>query len=203
MSTLPPSEYTPPTTNFDLHVEQEPPAWPKVIGIISIVWGSLGVLCGLCTMAQTMLGSMVQQPGGQFQPPPASPAYLISLGLGVLVTILLLIAGIMLVKRQAIARPMFLVYSVLSIVTTVVGMAISLTDVIPATIAAMKAQAAAETNPQAQQQMQQMVGFMDQFLSVITIVVCVIAMIFPLFCLVWFGAIKRKASDMGVAREVL
>lgn len=198
---VPPPAYSPPTSNFGA---QEPPVWPKVIGIIAIAWGSIGLGCGLCSASQSAI-ALVAQPssGTMFQSAPSSPAPFISVLLGALISILLLIAGVMLVRRQPIARSMFLIYGVLSILSNIVGLVISLKIAIPDMIAQMKAQSETITDPQMQQQTKQMLQMMEVFMPISVIASAAIGMLWPLFSLVWFGLVKRRPGDMGHERDAI
>lgn len=201
---LPPPAYAPSTSNFGAQLPPEPPVWPKVIGIIAIVWGSIGLGCGLCGASQVAI-TLVAQPrsGATFQSAPSSPAAFISVLLGVLISILLLIAGVMLVRRQPIARSMFLIYGVLSILSNIMGLVISLTIAIPDMLAQMKSQSETITDPQMQLQTKQMLQMLEAFMPISIIVSTAIGMLWPLFCLVWFGLVKRRSGDMGHERDAI
>ena len=95
MSQLPPTE-----SAFDMPMPAEPPAWPKVVGIISIVWASLGLLCGVCgtgwllympTFAKSMEAQMGPMPPAM-SPSPAQLALMV-LGVFGLVLVLLVASG--------------------------------------------------------------------------------------------------------------
>lgn len=56
MTSFPSSPSAPPVNPGQIDFDPEPPSWPKVIGIISIVWGSLGVICNACGLFGQMAG---------------------------------------------------------------------------------------------------------------------------------------------------
>lgn len=102
------------------------PSWPKTIGIISICWGSLGLLCNGCGFAGIMMqGTFLKQAEEQFGPMPdvmkPQPAQMGLLAFGVLWTILLLISGILLVSRKQVSITLHLVYAVGGLIMGVVG----------------------------------------------------------------------------------
>lgn len=87
--------------------------WPLPIGIIAIVLGAIGLMGSL-----TSLGNMNTNPDPamnkwvqQMRPPVAMTL------IGGSVAAVLLLAGIMLVKRKRLARPLFLFYAVVNFVT--------------------------------------------------------------------------------------
>lgn len=105
---------------------------------------------------------------------------------------MLLIAGVMLLRRRPVARPLHLAYAVLNILSTVVGIFFGLQQL-------EKLRDWVAANPG--DQWAQMVNVPQQVATLV--IIAVLGMAWPLFCLVWFGLVKRKASDMGQAREVL
>lgn len=216
MSTLPPSEYTPPTTNFGMHVEEEPPAWPKVIGIFSIVWGALGVPCSICMIAATVAGSALAEWGAQMQAQaaknnpnlPAAPTtpfpdalkpHVLSMGASVIAivgVIVLIVAGIALMQRKANGRKLHLAYVAISLLGSLLGL-------IGAVITAQSSSEWLANNaadPWADFMKQQSMGGSQLMQAVVG---TVIAAIYPLFCLVWFLFIKKNPADMGTARETI
>ena len=207
------SESTPPMSG-DFSMPAEPAAWPKVIGIISIVWGSLGILCGLCMGGIIVAmgpflewaAKMQAQGGGprggqqqmpttpfpvELRPPALSVVSAIAWPIG---AIILLVAGIMLVKRSASARMAHLVYAVFSGTMTVVGL-----------LGAYQSQSAVNSFLQAHPDdpwakfFQQSGGGSSQFVQ--AAVGGCIALIYPAFCLIWFGMVKRRPEDMGPRAE--
>ncbi len=194
---VPPSFSTPPT--------EPPPApfdeakrWPKVVGIISIVWAALGLICTACGVAGMFMNS--QGPNGQ--PLPAefrpSPLQLGVMGIGAVLALMLLVAGIMLVSRKRAARPVFIVYSVLAIIVGAVGM-----------YAAVKQQQALSAwmaaNPTDEMAKMMAKPAMKAIQGTIMIVSVLLSFGWPLFCLAWFGMVKRNAAeiDAGVDDSVV
>lgn len=170
-----------------------PPRWPKVIGIISIVFGSLGVICGGVGIGWQLLmpGFLSQMPGGA--PPTLMSPSPINLGVGAvstLWTIILVVAGAMTVARKPGGRTAHLVWAFMAVVFGVVGlyMQVKMNAEIATWIA---------DNPDsefAKQPQMPIIGYLcgGFFLG------------WPLFTLVWFGLIKKKGSDLteGVTEQV-
>ncbi len=185
----PPREHQP-----DL-LPDEPPRWPTVVGVISIVWGSLGIICGGCGLAsplimEAMLAQQASQQGMGPMPDIMKPGPLqMALGVvGLLWTVLLLVAGIMLTLRKPVARPLHLVYAVVNIILTIVG-----------TIMGIASQQAvrewATNNPDNEWAKQVLIQ--PEFAGYISIGLgAVIGLVWPVFCLIWFGAVKRSARDI-------
>jgi len=168
-----------------------PPSWPKVIGIISIIWGSLGLVCGGCGMAMPiMMGAFM---GGQGQTLPPSmtlnPPQLIVTAIGMVGSILLIAAGVSTVSRKPVGSMLHIAYALLSVPISLL-----------ATYFAWKSQGQMAqwvldnpSNPMAQamsspgQQAGQMIGLAFGVL---------LGLAYPIFCLVWFGIVK-KPSEIG------
>lgn len=197
-----------PPTSSDFSLPAEPPSWPKVIGIISIVWGSLGTLCGICGAVMTVaMGPFMQwaakmqaqapQRGGPTLPTTAIPSELTPNGLQMvsaffwpIATILLIVAGISLLKRAAAGRTLHLASGAISAVFTLVGLA----GAFMYQQSASKFIAANSSDAWAQFFSQQSGGPSGQLFQA-GFIACV-GLLYPAFCLVWFGAMKRTHRDM-------
>ncbi len=169
-----------------------PPAWPKVIGIISIVWGSIGLVCGGCGIASPFFMGVMLQGQGEL-PPSLSPTLtqMALMAFGLLLAILLIVAGVTTMNRKPAGFIMHIGYAVVSIPVTLLGLYFSWKQ------QAELAQWAVE-NPDNMiaksmsapgQSIGQVVGL---------VFVGTLGLAYPIFILVWFGLIK-KPRDMGVA----
>ncbi len=113
------------------------PSWPVVIGVISIVWAGLTLICAPINIASTLMappqGGMGPAPAGpgDFDPMSVYPAWyltfslvgqFLNLGMGVL----LLVAGIKLCKRQLTARLLHLIWAFTTLSLGILNMAIAL-----------------------------------------------------------------------------
>jgi hypothetical protein len=101
----------------------EPPAWPKVVGIFSIVFGSLAFLCNGLGMAafpfqEKMIAAAAK---AQNVPPPpvmqAGPLMWAALVLAILVNIVLISAGISTLARSPLGRKLHLFYALTAVIT--------------------------------------------------------------------------------------
>jgi hypothetical protein len=186
----------------------EPPAWPKVVGIISIVWASLGLICNGCTavsaLVQPMLISMVppeQQQQMQQQMAGQNVAFNIVIGiLGFLLSALLLYAGIQTMRYQWKGRTLHLVWAALAILIGLIGSFIG--------FGAMKQQVAAQmqqmqSDPNMAAQAQQMQGGIEAFAYAIFGCTVLFSLAYPAFTLIWFGLIKTREEQMGQAPQEL
>jgi hypothetical protein len=176
------------STPPDFVVPQREPTWPKVIGIISIVIGSLGLLCNCFGLvALPMTSQMLEvMPGMQGQTPPPDalpgPASYVVAAMSLLGSALLLTAGILLLKRSALSKPLHLAYAGIAIPMTIIAIMLQLT------------QQAALT--QWMKDMGQSMPAGQGIGQVIGVVVgSVVSLAYPIFLLVWFGAMGKKVPQ--------
>lgn len=165
----------------------ELPGWPPVVGITSICWGVLGLLCNGCGVASPLLIGMVPQ-NPQMGPMPdiMKPGIgQVSLaGIGLAMSVLLIIAGVATLQRQFAGRMLHLAWAGINLVLTVVGVAIAIKTINDQ----MAWKAANPDNLWAKQ--------MNPFFSYIGIAIAVLlGGAWPVFCLVWFGLIKKTAES--------
>jgi len=100
-----------------IHPQCQQSVWPKVIGIVSICWASLGLMCQPISLIQPMLQPKVNE---MFPPWYMSNVRWMALG-GIAMGIVHLIGGIMLLRRKPAAKPLLLVYSIAAVVLCVVN----------------------------------------------------------------------------------
>lgn len=177
---------------------QEKPVWPKVIGIISIIFGALGVICGGLSLASmfVMPGMMASAnfeggtpPVFPYAPPPISLTILAVAG--VLWAIVLLGAGIMTASRKPAGRPAHLIWAVGTILLSLPSfyMQIQMQNEVARWM---------RDNPDAMLAQQGSAG------SVIGMAVgALMTFSWPLFVIIWFGAVKRRNEDLAVGVEDL
>src|SRR5262249_50564956 len=104
----------------------EPAQWPKVVGTISIVWSSIGLLCGVCGVGMmALMPRLTAQAEQQLGPLPdimkPPPVQMVIGVLGFIPPIILLVGGILLVLRRPTARPVHLVYALIGLVLGFIG----------------------------------------------------------------------------------
>ncbi len=203
MTSLPPS---PPITPSQIDFDPEPPSWPKVIGIISIVWAALGLTCMGCMTVGIVMQDFSSQmmanakgPNGESIPPmpdvmKSGALEWAQMTVGFILAAVLLVAGIQLVRRNPIARLLHLAYSASSIVVTLAGL-------YPGLMKQRKIAEWAAQNPDnfwatAQQQN-------AAFAQIAIAIAVVVGMAYPIFLLVWFGGMKRNSQAIaeGLQRD--
>jgi hypothetical protein len=168
----------------------EPAKWPKVVGIVSIVWSVLGVTCGGCGLAS---GAMTEWAASmappEFGPMPAELKPMgLQLGLagaGMFWALLLMASGIACVMRKPGARPLHLTYAIGAIVLGLAG----------AYLGYMQQQVAMQfvrDNPSSKwaQQAKPEIGL------IMLVVGTALALAWPVFCLIWFGMVKRRGEGL-------
>ena len=182
---FPPSE--PPMDELALH---EPPGWPKVVGVISIVWGSFWTLCGGCGLAwlammpQFMKGAEQQMGGPMPDVMRPGPLQMAASAIGMLGPILLIVAGIMTASRKPAGRSLHVVYAVFSIVMVIISTVLGIRQQI-----AIKAWATANSADKWAQQADSPIGM------VIMVLMLGVAAAWPVFCLCWFGLAKKRPEQ--------
>lgn len=167
----------------------KPPAWPKVIGIISIVFGSLGIICGGLGIGWQLLAGtiMANVPGGA---PPAltnpDPINLAVGGLGIVWAIVQIVAGSMTAARKPSGRMAHLVWAGVALVLGAVGIYLQVK------MNASVAQWCIDNPDSEIAKNQSPVGAIMGY-------ACggFFGIAYPLFTLVWFGLIKRNAASIA------
>ncbi|MEC9372616.1 MAG: hypothetical protein VYC34_02185 [Planctomycetota bacterium] len=179
----------PPSADDEYVDLPEPPKWPKVVGIISIVWASLGLLCGGCGAFSLFFSSTFQDMVAQGGPVPPNmqPGALqvANMILSIGVAVLLLVAGILCANRKPVARPLHLAYGGISILLLLWAIKIQM-DVNNQMAQWVK------DNPDS--------PFAQQFNPTINLVsalaaIVIIGLPWPIFSLIWFGFVKRNPDD--------
>jgi hypothetical protein len=161
----------------------EPPAWPRVIGITSIVIGSIMSGCGACGLASFAMQGRGTMPQGVTPPPSPPPMAAAMQVAGFLLALLLLVAGILLTMRKEPGRWAHLIYAIIAVPMGVLGMVVQ-----SSMVGVMKQWI--RDNPS----MEKMQDFI--LLSVyLGFAVGVLLFGYNVFLLVWF-IVKRKA-DLG------
>jgi hypothetical protein len=201
MSQIPPTPPLPPSDDFDLsNAAAAPKAWPKVIGIFSIVLGSLGLICNGCGIAGNAINmamggatGMSQMPGPDGKPMPMpdvlkpGPIDLAGGVVAFLLGILLLVAGIMLVTRKPVARVLHIGYAAVAVVLTAVMTAHGVSKL------NQIGQWAAQ-NPD--DPMAKSIGMIQSFAMAGIAVGVVLGLGYPLFLLVWFLVVKKSTEEI-------
>ncbi len=177
----------------------EPPKWPKVVGIISIVWGVLGIVCNGFGIVGTVLGPrFITMAEGQegFEggfPPSMTQVNMLILGISVvsvLVGIALLMAGIFTVNRRPQGRTLHLGVAVASLIILVLAIGYQWHNM-------SQIGEWVTANPDA--------SFSQTYSPIGSMIGMAVGVViggaWPVFCLIWFGALKKR-PEIG-APEVL
>lgn len=178
----------------------ERPKWPKVIGIISIVLGSLGLLCAAGSgVAGVFLAPLQEQavsqvaPDADPLPSQMTPLIWVSLVFGTLLAFVQLIGGVMCASYKPAGRLVLLVYGVLGIISSLLGMFAQFQQQ-----AAMRAWAEANPGNPISDQMNSGGQAVSQLIGLAIGVVLGLGI--PLFYVIWFGLVKSKPEQMlGIA----
>ena len=189
MTQFPPSSFDPNQFEF----ADKPPAWPLVIGWLSIAWAALGTVCGVCAVGFfAVLPAIMPMPQGPL--PPAmqmSVGMLAQLVVGTLMGIFLLTSGILCLRRNPTSRILFFVYAVASLLFVCYSVYFQFQQ--GAAMAKWAAEnpdspfAAGYKNP-TQIKAQEIGGMIFGI---------VLGAAFPVFLLVWFGFIKTRPEQFG------
>lgn len=191
-----PYEPEQPPVDLDVDLLAEPPGWPKIVGIVSIVFGALGLTCGGCgLLGQGMQSLIPEMEDVAKQPQVMAPILTFSLlALALLLSILLLIAGIMTLLRKPIGRPLHLLYAVLKILAVIVGL-VTFIMIWPD----YKVELTRYFEESGQNAQSRDVMLSATFYG--ALVSNLIYLAYPVFCLIWFGLVKRKPEDMTMGLE--
>lgn len=183
------TQYDTPPTEPGL-MTGEMPGWPKVIGIISIVWASIGLTCnvlglGWYAVAPWVLDMAKDQMGPVPSQMLATPPLWILMGVGLIWTVLLMTAGIMTIRRNPGGRPLHLVWAAGAILIGALGTYFN---------HQMQADLVKWAAEHPDSGWAKQVSPTGNMIGLLIGVVFTIA--WPGFCLVWFGLVKKKPEDM-------
>jgi hypothetical protein len=179
----------------DLEDFRPSPKWPKVIGIISIAWASLGLVCGGCGVLFTQFGAGMVPPEMKDQMPPMTmiPMQWAQMLLSVVLSFALIVAGGMLIARKPLGRTLHIWIAIASLLL------LPFFVYIQSQVNARNMDWARDnpTVPAAKAMLDggnpgQIIGYA---------LAIVLGSAYPIFLLIWFLAVKRKASDLGANEE--
>jgi hypothetical protein len=181
----------------------EPPKWPKVIGIISIVWGvlTLGCLgCGVVGILMPMMaGSAMSDAFPDGMPPQMtqgpSVIMIVLLAIGFLLSLLLITAGAVLLTRKPAARWLHLVWAGASVLSTFGSMAMQMRQ-------QQDMRQWIRDHPDTKfAQQQKAFGGIGEIVG--WGVTLVFGLGYPVFCCVWFGMVKKEPEEYTKGVEQL
>jgi len=170
-------------------VPQPQSSWPGVVGTISIVLGSLGLLCYGCNSIMTFASPFVQN----FMPPEMQQAQAqgavlaLNIGsycIGFLLALLLLFSGVGIVQRRRWGRTASIVWAFLR--AALAAIVLALTVILAQDIAD-------QTNQQMQARGQASPFTVTSDLVILIAVISVLLqLIRPVFILIWFNLARIK-----------
>ena len=173
-------------------------AWPTAIGVISIVLGGLGLVC--ISVSVTWNAMQFRMPNQMAQEMPfVMPDWFLTYQtvaglLQMVVSILLLVAGILLLRRRPAAGWLHLLYAVLGLTLAIVGAIV--------TYHAMEEVSASFEQSEGLEDMPPFVrAMMTSQMRSGSIMGVIFAAAYPAFLLVWFlrGPIRREIASWRVA----
>ncbi len=182
-SAFPPSEQPPLQPQYA--PPEKKPAWPIVIGIISIVLASLGLLCFPLSIVSNKLNPEAVE--WEKSLPDWYSTYTIVVSLfGVGMTIGLLIGGILLIRRRAIARPLHMLYGAFGAFMCILGFVMLFTVVLPSL-------SAANFPPER-----------EIIVKIVSVVGTIVGAVYPVFLLIWFsrGRIRDQVRSWAAGADL-
>ena len=194
----PPAAYAAPPTNPYTDPLRGPPKWAKVVGTIMITFGCLGLLGGLWSLLWTAVmpmftASMPDPTGTMAQMNDMSGFMLLSSLVMTALAIMLLVAGIGIVKRRPWAPSATIVWSILKIlygiVSSVAGYLMQ-----RGYMANLKNDMAAQTTGQGQQVATSMMSAMEAIMPLFVLLQIAFVAALPVFLLWWLTRKKIRAD---------
>jgi hypothetical protein len=186
---------------YDSSVLAEPPGWPKVVGWISVVWGVIGLGCLGCGVLGAMMPAMfpegiAQQFPDGFPDAIASPpmSSFVIWGFSGVVSVFLIVAGSMLIMRKRIAWQLHIAYAIIGMLLAGVSVWLGV----------QQQQAITDwcnQNPGSKFAESQKANGMVS--NVIMVVAILMGFAWPVFCGVWFGVLKRDASEIDRGKQAV
>jgi len=177
---------------LDPQIELAPTSWPKVIGILSIVWGGLGLTCLACGIGGILLGpAMMPQEMRDGPLPPSmriAPWQAGMFALGFVLSVLLIVAGVQTLRRNMAGRTLHLIWAVCSILLTIVNVYFGWRQVI-------EVEQWMRDNPTSPFAKGPQMG-RGASMALVVGLNC-IGIIWPTFLLIWFGLVKRTKASFG------
>jgi len=182
-----------------------PAGWPKAIGVLSMVFGILGITCGVLGLGMlaffgSVMGNVMSgQLGPNTPPPPFTPpmdAFLIvTSAIGFMLNGLLIFAGVQLMRRRQAGRSLHLVYAVVGVFIAFIGSYVGFRGQ-QAQSTAMQAWItqygeSSDTAKQIKQSQQQQAQFQGTVQIASMMGGLGLTLAWPVFCIVWFGMAKK------------
>ena len=176
----PPVHQTPPPPDVPPTQPPRRPRWHIPRGVVCMALAVLGALSAVASIAGWRLNPQQQEAMGQF--PEWYTAHLRFAGVvGAGLAVVLLLGGLLLLKRRPEGRALLLAYAVLSAITNLVEAAVMFKAVGEMTGGGMEAQ------------------IMRTSMKVGAVMGAAIGLAFPIFLVVWFSRLKIRTDIQGGA----
>lgn len=179
---------------LDAQIELAPTSWPKVVGILSMVWGGLGLTCLACGIGGILIGPALMPPELKEGPLPPNmrmapwQAGMFVVGFGL--SVLLIVAGVQAMRRNMAGRTLHMIWASCSLLLTFVNIYFGWRQVI-------EVEQWVRDNPTSPFAKGPQLSRGANMALVIGL--NCIGLIWPVFLLIWFGAIKRTKESFGAA----
>ncbi|MGH7241899.1 MAG: hypothetical protein ACREJD_00595 [Phycisphaerales bacterium] len=177
---------------LDPQIELAFTSWPKVVGIISIVWGGLGITCLACGVGGIFLGTAFLPPEMREKPLPPTmhiaPWQAVLFTIGFFMAIVLIVAGVQTTRRTMAGRSLHLFWAVVSFITVAISMYFAWRQTI-------QMEQWLNDNPDSPFAKGPRLGRGASM--AIALCLNAIGLIWPTFCLIWFGLVKRTKESFG------
>lgn len=171
-------------------IDLAPASWPKVVGIISICWASLGLGCMTCGIGSLFLFSGMLPPEVKDNPPPTmkfGTLQAIQTVLALVLGVLLISAGVQTIRRQLAGRTLHLVWAAATLLGNVYGAYVGW-------VQQTEMSQWIRDNPSSP--MAKGGDHPALGLAIVAVMIAVFS-IWPVFCLIWFGLVKRTKASFG------
>ncbi|MBX3381298.1 MAG: hypothetical protein KF805_14480 [Phycisphaeraceae bacterium] len=180
------------SSTLEPQIDLAPSSWPKVVGILSIVWACFGLTCIGCFAGWLSFGTALLPPNLKDAPKPPGMVMTLpiafQLGSGFLMSLLLIAAGIQTLRRQMSGRTLHLVWALLTIPIGAIGLYISWRQQI-------EAEQWFSDNPDSEFAKGYRPGKGGQMVGLL--IGAFMQYAWPTFCLIWFGLVKRTKESFG------
>ena len=190
----------------------KPPVWPKVIGIVSICLGSLNVIGNCFNVGWTLafppiMRALAAKSGAAMQMadpfamlPPWYRSVQVPLSLvGLAVGVILLIAGIKLVRKKPSARALHVTYIVLQTILAIVGVVFG-AAMMSHTKQAMEQ--SASSGAQVPPEVQEFLRIFERGTSTVVLIAGLLfGLAYPVFLTIWFlrDKVRREIASWRAA----
>lgn len=175
-----------------MEVMQEPTSWPKVIGIISMIWGGLSLTCAGCGVVGVIAStSMIPEEMKSQGLPPTMGLNIyngLQMGLGAVMSFVLFAAGLFTLRRSMTGRTLHLIWSAFSILWIPVAMYMIFRQ-------NAEMDRWASENPENQFAKQHLAA--GSIGMAIGMAVTAIFSLYPVFIFIWFMFIKKTKESFG------